>query len=142
MNRAVSFRWDQISIFKEKKYEEGIETTRAAMIEQPPQRDRERADKPPFKPKFQFLDFRKLLTMTDVEAAKQAWPTDAKFSKVHSEFLTRPIDKQNSLWAEDSCKHCFWRKQNADHSPLRCEKLRAFITSNLNDGPTGCVYTL
>ena len=83
----------------------------------------------PEKPKYLFLDYKKLLDMKTLEA-RQAWPADASFSKVADNFITRPIDRNNQIWPEDACLHCVhYRKLPGDHHPLKCPKLREFIQS-------------
>ena len=92
-----------------------------------------RTDKPPTgseRPRRPFIDYVKLMSMKDNADARQAWPGDAKCLTICPEFLTRPIDKASGIWAEDSCKHCFYYlKQKADHPPLKCRKFREFLES-------------
>ena len=75
---------------------EEVETTRAAVIESGKGSQASSNDRPRYK----FVEFKKLLSMVDNEHAKQAWPDNAKFSKVCQDFIIRPLDKQNQIWAE------------------------------------------
>ena len=75
-----------------------------------------------------YIDFKKLLKLT-TEDAKKAWPTDVKLSAVHPEFLYRPIDRANNIWDETACKHCMGQRLPADHNPLRCARLKAFLAN-------------
>ena len=84
---------------------EEVETTRAAVIESGKGSQASSHDRPRYK----YVEFKKLLSMVDNEHAKQAWPDNAKFSKVCQDFIIRPLDKQNQIWAEDTCKFCYRR---------------------------------
>ena len=78
-----------------------------------------------------FIDFIKLMKMNHLEA-RQAWPADAALSGVAQDFVTRPVDREHSIFAEDACKHCYYfrgDKDNAAHLPTKCRHLMMFIAS-------------